>query len=283
MVYDTLYNSDLEDIQEESIIYRNEKVKVYKEIYTKIIFRNVVDVAKVINKAELLFGSDLFMIVIIENEMIVIVANKEYFINTDDFSDDDYTLTNFSAYIDILISEADTQSSMLEIMIIAINSYNTGFKRKEKIILEKIKELSFFSLNTKQIEMYQSVLVYIIDRLLLNLYSGKDKDQSNRIERLNFPVILAFDPTEIPFYWLFIFILEFEQGFRKIMNLGTDNFRKYKKVPVDVRKNYYDIIDIIERYEKSDDKQYTKLYEGLKNLVMKKMRKAERHLKKLKE
>ena len=43
------------------------------------------------------------------------------------------------------------------------------------------------------------------------------------------------------------------------------------------------VIDIIERYEKSDDKQYTKLYEGLKNLVMKKMRKAERHLKKLKE
>ena len=37
-----------------------------------------------------------------------------------------------------------------------------------------------------------------------------------------------------------------------------------------------------EEYEKSNDKQYIIIYTGLKSLVIKKMRKAERHIKKLK-
>ena len=66
------------------------------------------------------------------------------------------------------------------------------------------------------------------------------------------------------------------------MDFNSNDLVKYKKISIiDVRKHYYKIIDVIEEYEKSDDKQYIRIYTGLKSLMIKKMRKAERHLIKL--
>lgn len=173
------------------------------------------------------------------------------------------------------------QNKMLEIMIIAINSWNRGFYRKEKRILEKIKSLNFLYLNSKQKENYKSVLIIIIDWLLEGL-PKKNKRKINGLGKLYFPEFFVENPERMQLYQLFENSWKLEQRFGIIMDLDSDSLMKYSRIPINVRKDYYKVIDIIEEYEKSDDKQYIIIYTGLKSLMIKKMRKAERHIKKLK-
>ena len=83
------------------------------------------------------------------------------------------------------------------------------------------------------------------------------------------------------FYQLFENSWKFEQGFGLIMDLDSSELIKYRRIPINVRKDYYKVIDMIEEYEKSDDKEYLRIYTVIKGLIIKKMRKAERHLIKL--
>lgn len=213
--------------------------------------------------------------------MIVTIANREFYKDIYNFSDDDCKLEDFSRVIDEMNDEADTQNKLLEIMTISINSWNRGFARKEKIILEKIKSLSFSCLNSKQKENYKSVLIIIIDWLLEGL-PKKEKNKINGLGKLHFPEFFVENPERMQLYQLFENCWKFEQEFGIIMDFNSNDLVKYKKISIiDVRKHYYKIIDEIEEYEKSDDKQYIRIYTGLKSLITKKMKKAERHLIKL--
>ena len=274
-------NSDIKNLKEENIKYRNEEIQIKNEIYTKVFFRNIIDVSLVINQAKIFFDNDLYLIKVVGDEMIVIIANREFYNDIYNFSDDDCKLEQFSTLIDEMNDEADTQNKLLEIMTISINSWNRGFYRKEKIILEKIRSLSFSRLNSKQKENYKSVLIIIIDWLLLGLPKN-EKRIINGLGELCFPEFFLFFLERMQLYQLFEITWQFEQGFGLIMGLDSNDFMKYNRIPRNVRKDYYKVIDIIEEYEKSNDKQYIIIYTGLKSLVIKKMRKAERHIKKLK-
>ena len=274
-------NSDIKTIKEENIKYRNEKTQIKNEIYARIFFRNIIDISIVIDQAKFFFDNDLYLIEVAEDEMIVTIANREFYKDIYNFSDDDCKLEDFSRVIDEMNDEADTQNKLLEIMTISINSWNRGFARKEKIILEKIKSLSFSCLNSKQKENYKSVLIIIIDWLLEGL-PKKEKNKINGLDKLHFPEFFVENPERMPLYQLFENCWKFEQEFGIIMDFNSNDLVKYKKISIiDVRKHYYKIIDEIEEYEKSDDKQYIRIYTGLKSLITKKMKKAERHLIKL--
>ena len=155
-------NSDIKTIKEENIKYRNEKTQIKNEIYARIFFRNIIDISIVIDQAKFFFDNDLYLIEVAEDEMIVTIANREFYKDIYNFSDDDCKLEDFSRVIDEMNDEADTQNKLLEIMTISINSWNRGLARKQKIILEKIKSLSFSCLNSKQKENYKSVLIIIM-------------------------------------------------------------------------------------------------------------------------
>ena len=274
-------NSDIKTIKEENIKYRNEKTQIKNEIYARIFFRNIIDISIVIDQAKFFFDNDLYLIEVAEDEMIVTIANREFYKDIYNFSDDDCKLEDFSRVIDEMNDEADTQNKLLEIMTISINSWNRGFARKEKIILEKIKSLSFSCLNSKQKENYKSVLIIIIDWLLEGL-PKKEKNKINGLDKLHFPEFFVENPERMPLYQLFENCWKFEQEFGIIMDFNSNDLVKYKKISIiDVRKHYYKIIDEIEEYEKSDDKEYLRIYTGIKGLIIKKMRKAERHLIKL--
>lgn len=274
-------NSDIKTIKEENIKYRNEKTQIKNEIYARIFFRNIIDISIVIDQAKFFFDNDLYLIEVAEDEMIVTIANREFYKDIYNFSDDDCKLEDFSRVIDEMNDEADTQNKLLEIMTISINSWNRGFARKEKIILEKIKSLSFSCLNSKQKENYKSVLIIIIE-WLLECLPKKEKNKINGLGKLHFPEFFVENPERMQLYQLFENCWKFEQEFGIIMDFNSNDLVKYKKISIiDVRKHYYKIIDVIEEYEKSDDKQYIRIYTGLKSLMIKKMRKAERHLIKL--
>ena len=274
-------NSDIKTIKEENIKYRNEKTQIKNEIYARVFFRNIIDISIVIDQAKFFFDNDLYLIEVAEDEMIVTIANREFYKDIENFSDDDCKLEDFSRVIDEMNDEADTQNKLLEIMTISINSWNRGFYRKEKIILEKIRSLSFSRLNSKQKENYKSVLIIIIE-WLLECLPKKEKNKKNGLGKLHFPEFFVENPERMQLYQLFEITWQFEQGFGLIMGLDSNDFMKYNRIPRNVRKDYYKVIDIIEEYEKSNDKQYIIIYTGLKSLVIKKMRKAERHIKKLK-
>ena len=274
-------NSDIKTIKEENIKYRNEKTQIKNEIYARIFFRNIIDISIVIDQAKFFFDNDLYLIEVAEDEMIVTIANREFYKDIYNFSDDDCKLEDFSRVIDEMNDEADTQNKLLEIMTISINSWNRGLARKQKIILEKIKSLSFSCLNSKQKENYKSVLIIIIE-WLLECLPKKEKNKKNGLGKLHFPEFFVENPERMQLYQLFENCWKFEQEFGIIMDFNSNDLVKYKKISIiDVRKHYYKIIDVIEEYEKSDDKQYIRIYTGLKSLMIKKMRKAERHLIKL--
>ena len=274
-------NSDIKTIKEENIKYRNEKTQIKNEIYARIFFRNIIDISIVIDQAKFFFDNDLYLIEVAEDEMIVTIANREFYKDIYNFSDDDCKLEDFSRVIDEMNDEADTQNKLLEIMTISINSWNRGLARKQKIILEKIKSLSFSCLNSKQKENYKSVLIIIIE-WLLECLPKKEKNKINGLGKLHFPEFFVENPERMQLYQLFENSWKFEQEFGIIMDFNSNDLVKYKKISIiDVRKHYYKIIDVIEEYEKSDDKQYIRIYTGLKSLMIKKMRKAERHLIKL--
>ncbi len=274
-------NSDIKTIKEENIKYRNEKTQIKNEIYARIFFRNIIDISIVIDQAKFFFDNDLYLIEVAEDEMIVTIANREFYKDIYNFSDDDCKLEDFSRVIDEMNDEADTQNKLLEIMTISINSWNRGLARKQKIILEKIKSLSFSCLNSKQKENYKSVLIIIIE-WLLECLPKKEKNKINGLGKLHFPEFFVENPERMQLYQLFENCWKFEQEFGIIMDFNSNDLVKYKKISIiDVRKHYYKIIDVIEEYEKSDDKQYIRIYTGLKSLMIKKMRKAERHLIKL--
>ena len=48
-------NSDIKNLKEENIKYRNEEIQIKNEIYTKVFFRNIIDVSLVINQAKIFF------------------------------------------------------------------------------------------------------------------------------------------------------------------------------------------------------------------------------------
>ena len=274
-------NSDIKTIKEENIKYRNEKTQIKNEIYARIFFRNIIDISIVIDQAKFFFDNDLYLIEVAEDEMIVTIENREFYKDIYNFSDDDCKLEDFSRVIDEMNDEADTQNKLLEIMTISINSWNRGLARKQKIILEKIKSLSFSCLNSKQKENYKSVLIIIIE-WLLECLPKKEKNKINGLGKLHFPEFFVENPERMQLYQLFENCWKFEQEFGIIMDFNSNDLVKYKKISIiDVRKHYYKIIDVIEEYEKSDDKQYIRIYTGLKSLMIKKMRKAERHLIKL--
>ena len=273
-------NSDIKTIKEENIKYRNEKTQIKNEIYARIFFRNIIDISIVIDQAKFFFDNDLYLIEVAEDEMIVTIANREFYKDIENFSDDDCKLEYFSHVIDEMNDEADTQNKLLEIMTISINSWNRGLARKQKIILEKIKSLSFSCLNSKQKENYKSVLIIIIE-WLLECLPKKEKNKKNGLGKLHFPEFFVENPERMQLYQLFENSWKFEQGFGLIMDLDSSELIKYRRIPINVRKDYYKVIDMIEEYEKSDDKEYLRIYTGIKGLIIKKMRKAERHLIKL--
>ena len=273
-------NSDIKTIKEENIKYRNEKTQIKNEIYARVFFRNIIDISIVIDQAKFFFDNDLYLIEVAEDEMIVTIANREFYKDIENFSDDDCKLEYFSHVIDEMNDEADTQNKLLEIMTISINSWNRGLARKQKIILEKIKSLSFSCLNSKQKENYKSVLIIIIE-WLLECLPKKEKNKINGLGKLHFPEFFVENPERMQLYQLFENSWKFEQGFGLIMDLDSSELIKYRRIPINVRKDYYKVIDMIEEYEKSDDKEYLRIYTGIKGLIIKKMRKAERHLIKL--
>lgn len=273
-------NSDIKTIKEENIKYRNEKTQIKNEIYARVFFRNIIDISIVIDQAKFFFDNDLYLIEVAEDEMIVTIANREFYKDIENFSDDDCKLEYFSHVIDEMNDEADTQNKLLEIMTISINSWNRGLARKQKIILEKIKSLSFSCLNSKQKENYKSVLIIIIE-WLLECLPKKEKNKKNGLGKLHFPEFFVENPERMQLYQLFENSWKFEQGFGLIMDLDSSELIKYRRIPINVRKDYYKVIDMIEEYEKSDDKEYLRIYTGIKGLIIKKMRKAERHLIKL--
>ena len=72
-------NSDIKTIKEENIKYRNEKTQIKNEIYARIFFRNIIDISIVIDQAKFFFDNDLYLIEVAEDEMIVTIANREFY------------------------------------------------------------------------------------------------------------------------------------------------------------------------------------------------------------
>ena len=88
-------NSDIKTIKEENIKYRNEKTQIKNEIYARVFFRNIIDISIVIDQAKFFFDNDLYLIEVAEDEMIVTIANREFYKDIYNFSDKDSVTISF--------------------------------------------------------------------------------------------------------------------------------------------------------------------------------------------